>query len=105
MKKTTKEKIYGQKIDSIQVTEVQINDDIIAQLETVEEPFDLFLNIWIQAYVYVLEENYPEVQILHRGNHYIVVEDCVYIAHYTDEISTKFRIMNMLNKLLKKFGK
>lgn len=107
-KKTTaahSDKEIDKKVDSIQITEVQINDGIIAQLESVEEPFDTFLNIWIQAYVYVLQENFPEVAIFHVGNHYIVVEDCIYIAHYRNEVGRMFTIVNTINKLLKKFGK
>lgn len=93
------------KIDSIQITEVQISDEMIALLESSEHPHDIFLNIWIQAYELVLREEYPHVEILYVGNHYMVVEDCVYIAHYISEVPLKFRIVNTIKKLLKKFGK
>lgn len=88
----------------IEVIEIDLDDGIIAHLETAEEPMDINLMTYIQAYAELIDEEHPDIQIFHQGNHYLVLEDCIYVAVYKDEISIKFRITNILKNLRDKFG-
>ena len=68
----------------VTILQLQINDEVISQLETVEYPAENPLVKYIQAYKQTLEEDYPEIQIFKIGNHYLICEDCIYLAVYED---------------------
>lgn len=69
------------------VLETKLNDDVIAQLKSIsnDEVAD-DIKLVIKAYTMELEEKYPNVELFEIGSHYIVTEDCIYIAVYADEI-------------------
>lgn len=89
---------------AVQVIEIAISDEVVAQLETIDHELEYPLQHYINAYYDIFLEEYPYVDILHKGNHYMVTEDNIYLAVYKDELSWKFKITNIMKKLKEKFG-
>lgn len=71
----------------VAILEIELNDDIIAQLRSVdgEDEPDENLITHIDAYEKVLGDD--GIEIFDRGNYFLVCEHAVYFAAYEDDLN------------------